>query len=236
MADWTTDLYETAGGQRVVEEEIKALGREGVTQVIRAAERLRDFGWLLAEPHVKHVEGKLWELRPDRSASSISPRQAGGLSCFLPSSRRRPGRRGGSSTRRRRGLRIMKHDTGGNDMARHRGRTIEEFKADMMQDPEFRKEWEATAPRHDLAEALIRLRVAAGLTQEQLADRIGSKQAYVARIESRPANLTLKTLARIAAAVGADVALRFERGEASCIDVKIPAAAMLKNGTLERFE
>ena len=66
MADWTTDLYETAGGQRVVEEEIKALGREGVTQVIRAAERLRDFGLLLAEPHVKHVEGKLWELRPDR--------------------------------------------------------------------------------------------------------------------------------------------------------------------------
>lgn len=120
-------------------------------------------------------------------------------------------------------------------MDRHKGTTLEEAKAELMEDPEFRKVWEATAPRHDLAEALIKLRLAAGLTQEQLAERVGMKKQAITRIENKPGNLTLKTLARISAAAGTDFSIRFG-GDGACIEVKIPAATMLKNGTLDRFE
>ena len=121
-------------------------------------------------------------------------------------------------------------------MDRHKGTRLEDFETEMMQDPEFRKVWEAKAPRHDLAEALIKLRLAAGLTQEQLAERIGTKKQAITRLENKPGNLTLKTLARIAAAAGTDFSIRFGSEGAGCMEVRIPAATMLKNGTLNRFE
>lgn len=121
-------------------------------------------------------------------------------------------------------------------MAEHHGRTMEEFKEEMLQDPEFRAEWEAAAPRYALADALVDLRLDAGLTQEQLAERLGTKREYVARIENKPANLTLKTLVRLAAATGTDITLRFEGGPKGGIEVKLPATTMVKNGALEKFE
>ena len=116
------------------------------------------------------------------------------------------------------------------------GTTLEEATAELMKDPEFRKTWEANAPRYDLVEALIKLRRTAGLTQEQLAERVGMKKQAITRIENKAGNLTLKTLARIAAATGTDFSIRFEGGEAGCIEVKIPAATMSRNGILDCFE
>lgn len=121
-------------------------------------------------------------------------------------------------------------------MDRHGGITLEEFEAEMLRDPEFRKVWAPKAPRYDLAEALIKLRLAAGLTQEQLAERLGTKKQAITRIENKPGNLTLRTLARIAAAAGTDFSIRFGSAGAGCIEVKIPAATMRKNGTLDGFE
>ena len=115
------------------------------------------------------------------------------------------------------------------------GTSLEEARAELMKNPEFRREWEATAPRYELAITLIKLRQAAGLTQEQLAERVGMKKQTITRIENKPGNLTLKTLVRIAAAAGTDLSIRFG-GEDDCLEVKIPAATMLKNGTLDRFE
>ena len=68
-------------------------------------------------------------------------------------------------------------------------------------------------PGHEeraLAEALLDVRVHAGLTQEQLARRMDTSQSVIARLESgrtRPSTLTLK---RLAAATGTRLRISFE--------------------------
>ena len=54
-----------------------------------------------------------------------------------------------------------------------------EHKKRLLEDPEFRKEYEALAPGYKLASVLIRLRMAKGLTQEQLATAKGSLPASI---------------------------------------------------------
>jgi transcriptional regulator with XRE-family HTH domain len=58
----------------------------------------------------------------------------------------------------------------------------------------------------DLGRALRELRLAAGLTQEQVASRIGLDGAYVSRVERGVRDLQFSTLGRFLDAVGADFA------------------------------
>ena len=51
-----------------------------------------------------------------------------------------------------------------------------------------------------------RLRVASGLSQEGLADECGLHRTYVGAIERGERNITLRTLERIAAALGVEPA------------------------------
>lgn len=48
-------------------------------------------------------------------------------------------------------------------------------------------------------------REALGISQEELAMRIEADQAYVSRVEAGQMNVTLETMAEIAAAMGVDV-------------------------------
>jgi transcriptional regulator with XRE-family HTH domain len=52
-------------------------------------------------------------------------------------------------------------------------------------------------------------RGALGISQEELAMRIGADQAYVSRIEAGQMNVTLETAEQIAAAIQSDVAELF---------------------------
>lgn len=58
-----------------------------------------------------------------------------------------------------------------------------------------------------LAETLKEERRKAGLTQEQLAERIGTKKTYISRIENGKADVQLGTLFRIFEGLGRRVAL-----------------------------
>jgi transcriptional regulator with XRE-family HTH domain len=65
--------------------------------------------------------------------------------------------------------------------------------------PGFR---EMARQRRDLAEALTSKRLALGLSQTEVAARMGTSQSAVARLESGQADLRLSTLERYAAAIG----------------------------------
>lgn len=52
-----------------------------------------------------------------------------------------------------------------------------------------------------------------GLTQRELAQKAGTTQAHIARIEQGDANPTLKTLVRLAAAFQLDLLIGFRRRE-----------------------
>ncbi len=80
-----------------------------------------------------------------------------------------------------------------------------EHKKKLLEDPEFRKEYEALEPEYKLASALIRLRLAKGLTQEQLAKLLNTKQESIARLESGGSLPSLSTVRKVADALDAEV-------------------------------
>ena len=80
--------------------------------------------------------------------------------------------------------------------------------------PGLKERVEALVEEMSIEQGLIALRQERGLSQRALADLAGVKQPVIARIESGKApNLELKTIARIAAALGVRVKIFFEKGE-----------------------
>lgn len=78
-----------------------------------------------------------------------------------------------------------------------------------MTDPEFQKAWKETEPAYELTRQIIALRLRKGLTQHELARRIGTTQSVIARIESGGQNLSLRTLTKIANELDANVKIEF---------------------------
>lgn len=78
-------------------------------------------------------------------------------------------------------------------------------------DPEFRKAYDALEDEFTLAKALIAARTDARLTQEQLANAMGTTQAVIARLESGRVKPSTRTLQRFAEATGTRLSIRFER-------------------------
>jgi transcriptional regulator with XRE-family HTH domain len=84
-----------------------------------------------------------------------------------------------------------------------------------MADEDYRAAHEALAPEFALAKELIAARGRAGLTQAEVATRMGTTQSVVARIESGKNPPNLKTLEKYAQAVGMQVQIRLLPGERS---------------------
>jgi len=89
------------------------------------------------------------------------------------------------------------------------------FKAQVLKRPEARKEYEGLADEFAFIDELLKARASAGLTQAQLAERIGTTQSAVARLESGSAahSPSIATLQRYASALGFRVEVRFVKLE-----------------------
>ena len=74
-------------------------------------------------------------------------------------------------------------------------------------DPANAEEIAQTFARMKLVEDLYKARHEAGLTQQEVAERMGAKQSYVAELERGRKNVTLSTLVKYAAACGKKVAI-----------------------------
>lgn len=70
-----------------------------------------------------------------------------------------------------------------------------------------RDEFECETEAFILAERLKEERLKAGLTQEQLAQKIGTKKSYISRIENGKADIQLSTLFKIFQGLGKRVSL-----------------------------
>jgi uncharacterized protein len=75
--------------------------------------------------------------------------------------------------------------------------------------PPTRRRAPRPLPRDPLAAAIVRARTTAGLTQDQLAKRLNTHQANIARLE-RHTHATVRTLQRIAAATGHRLVIHFK--------------------------
>jgi transcriptional regulator with XRE-family HTH domain len=86
---------------------------------------------------------------------------------------------------------------------------IGDLHAGWLKDPAYREDYDALEGEFAMAAALIRARAHAGLTQEQLAARMGTKQEVVARWESGRVLPSTRTLARLAKATGTTLHISF---------------------------
>jgi ribosome-binding protein aMBF1 (putative translation factor) len=75
--------------------------------------------------------------------------------------------------------------------------------------PEVREEYERMRPRFDAVSQLIAMRNEAGLTQAELAERMGRRQSVVSAIESGRREPRLSTLSAAARAMGHELRIDF---------------------------
>lgn len=87
---------------------------------------------------------------------------------------------------------------------------VEEIFAIWEKDPKFVKAYEALEPEFAMAETFIKARADADLTQQQVARRMRTTQAVVARLESGRFKPSTRTLERFAKATGTRLRISFE--------------------------
>ena len=89
-------------------------------------------------------------------------------------------------------------------------KNLKDVKAQLLANPVVRQAYDAQAPEFELARELIAARMKAGLTQGDVAARMGTTQSVVARIESGRGTPSMRTVQRFASAVGVRAVVRME--------------------------
>lgn len=89
-------------------------------------------------------------------------------------------------------------------------RTLRAYLAEQMDNPRFRKAWEQLREADKLTRELVRLRIERGLTQAEVARRVGTKQEAISRLEHRPPKRPTELLRRVARLYGYEVRAHIE--------------------------
>ena len=90
---------------------------------------------------------------------------------------------------------------------------VEEAAKEWFKDPEFRTAYDELEEEFALAGALIEARAAADMTQQDVAEAMGTTQAVVARLESGRGMPSTRTLKRFATATRTRLRISFEPDE-----------------------
>jgi ribosome-binding protein aMBF1 (putative translation factor) len=86
---------------------------------------------------------------------------------------------------------------------------ITEMHKKWLKEPKYKKAYDALEEEFVLAGAVMDVRNRAGLTQEELARRMGTTQPVVARLESGRTRPSMRTLERLAEATGSRLLISF---------------------------
>jgi ribosome-binding protein aMBF1 (putative translation factor) len=88
--------------------------------------------------------------------------------------------------------------------------TVDDLHEKWMNNPKYRREYQVLEKGFSVAAALIKARARAGLTQEQVARRMKTTQAVVARLEGGGSMPLTRTLEKFAKATGTRLKISFE--------------------------
>ncbi len=71
-----------------------------------------------------------------------------------------------------------------------------------MKDPKFKAEYERLGPVYELVGAMVEARHDAGLSQKEVAERMGTSQSAIARLENARNLPSMEFVTRYASAIG----------------------------------
>lgn len=77
-----------------------------------------------------------------------------------------------------------------------------DFKKELLRDPEVKKGYAALELEFSIIEQVIQKRLEKKLSQKQLAEKIGTKQSAIARLEGGKANPSVAFLEKVSKALG----------------------------------
>ena len=86
---------------------------------------------------------------------------------------------------------------------------FKDFLNEQMNTPEFRREYEALEIEDAIIQAFINARKFSGLTQKQLSEKTGITQPDISKLENGNANPSIRTLKRLANAMGMKLKVEF---------------------------
>ncbi len=96
------------------------------------------------------------------------------------------------------------------------------LRRNLLTDPEVRAEYDRLGPIFAVIGEMVEARQAAGLTQAEIALRMGTSQSVIARLENARHMPTIDMMTRYAAAIGRRVSVRLVAGEAGCSPADAP--------------
>jgi len=85
----------------------------------------------------------------------------------------------------------------------------EDVKKLLLQSPEVQHEYNELKVQYDIKREIIKLRIEQGLSQQELAEKINTKQSAISRLESGDYNPSLEFLTKIANALGKELHISF---------------------------
>jgi len=80
-------------------------------------------------------------------------------------------------------------------------KTLAQLKKRLLADAEMKREYDRLAPEYALIDKIIEKRIEKKMTQKELAQKIGTRQSAISRLESGSGNPTLGFLQKIASAL-----------------------------------
>lgn len=83
------------------------------------------------------------------------------------------------------------------------------FLKESLKNPKFKAEYDRQQPEFAVISAIIDARINKGITQEQLAKKLGTKQSAIARLESGRANPSILFLKKLASALNLSFQIKF---------------------------
>jgi len=86
-----------------------------------------------------------------------------------------------------------------------------QFKKEILKNRKVQTAYDALGPEFEVAASLIKRRLEKGLTQLELAKRVGTKQSAISRLESGTYNPSLDFLRKVTYALGARLKVTVSR-------------------------
>jgi len=84
-----------------------------------------------------------------------------------------------------------------------------EVKKTLLQNPEVKKEYNNLDILYEIKKQVIKYRIENNLSQKELAEKIGTKQSAISRLENDDYNPSIKFLNKVANALGKKLEIRF---------------------------
>ena len=87
---------------------------------------------------------------------------------------------------------------------------FDQLKKELLADPEVKKYYDDLEPEYVLIRSVIDKRLKKKMSQAQLAQKVGTRQSAISRLESGESNPSMKFLQKVASALGARLSISLQ--------------------------